>query len=563
MFRNLNVSKRIYSLIILMLVSVILIVAAFRIGISRITEISINEAQNIVYEDQKEKLLIAVHSIAEALGRTILNEPSVDKQKDIIRNSIKTIRFEEDKSGYFFVYDFWGVNVAHPIKPEFQGTNRLDVRDPEGTPYIRELMEKAKAGGYVEYIFQKPGGGNAKKLAYAEIIPGTDYWIATGFYIDNFETRKATLTDKIEAVSNSLSLVIIAGLVVFILILVLPASQAIVRSIVKPLNNLMQAVKTISQGNLEVKVAVSGNDELSKMGSSFNDMSAKLLEARESLKNHQEHLEELIEQRTEQLSESLIKLEDANHQVLESIQYARTIQQAILPPASVISEHLKDYFVIWDPKDIIGGDLYWFKGADDCFLAGVIDCTGHGVPGAIMTMIAGTTLGRVVNEVGTSDPAKILKEMNRIIQQTLSQNMENAESDDGLDIGLCLVRNDGVLVFAGAKISLYAIKGNKTWEIKGDRYSIGYKSSKPDASFKNNEISIEPGTNFYMTTDGLKDQVGGDKRLPFGKTRLLNLLQSVQGMPLAEQKAAILQAFESYSQGEIRRDDITLFGFRI
>jgi hypothetical protein len=141
--------------------------------------------------------------------------------------------------------------------------------------------------------------------------------------------------------------------------------------------------------------------------------------------------------------------------------------------------------------------------------------------------------------------------------------MENTESDDGLDIGLCMVRKDGVLVFAGAKISLFAIRENKIWEIKGDRYSIGYKSSNPNAVFKNNEIKIEPGTNFYMTTDGLRDQIGGIERLPFGKTRLMNLLQSIQHLTLPEQKQAILQAFESYSHGEVRRDDVTLFGFRL
>lgn len=563
MLRNINVSKRIYVLVILMLLFFILLSGALRIGISRITEISIDEAQSIMYEDQKEKLVIAVHSMATSLGSLIKDEPSVDRQKAMIRSAIALIRFEEDKSGYFFVYDSEGINVAHPVKPEFQGTNRLNVKDPEGTDYIRQLRDKANTGGYVEYIFEKPGGGKVKKLAYAESIPGTDYWIATGFYIDNFQAREASLKNKIEKVSNSLSLTMVSVLLAFLVFLVYPVTRAIIQSIVKPLNNVMLAVKKISEGDLAVKVDVDGSDELSKLGVSFNDMSGKLLEAKESLTNYQEHLEELVKQRTEALSESLLKLEVANQQVLESIQYARTIQQAILPPTSIISEHLKDYFVIWDPKDIIGGDLYWFKGADDCFLVGVIDCTGHGVPGAIMTMIAGTTLGRVVNEVGASDPAKILSEMNRIIRQTLSQNIEAAESDDGMDIGLCLVRNNRTLVFAGAKISLFAINGSRTLEIKGDRSSIGYKSSKPDITFKNNEIAVEAGTNFYMTTDGLRDQVGGNDRLPFGKTRLVNLLQSIQHMTLQEQKEEILRTFESYRRGEVRRDDVTLFGFRL
>ncbi|RYD01233.1 hypothetical protein N752_31265 [Desulforamulus aquiferis] len=219
--------------------------------------------------------------------------------------------------------------------------------------------------------------------------------------------------------------------------------------------------------------------------------------------------------------------------------------------------------MIWEPKDIIGGDLYWFKGDGDSFLVGVIDCTGHGVPGAIMTMIAGTTLGRVVNEIGPSDPAKILVHMNDIIRQTLSQHMEETESNDGLDVGLCYVKKGSQMIYAGANISLFILSCSNITEIRGNRQSVGYKSVGKNTVFSNHELIIEDGMTFYMATDGIKDQVGGDKRLPFGKSRLLNLLISVQGLPFKDQKEAITSSIEIYSKGEIRRDDITLIGFEI
>lgn len=563
MLRNIDMAKRIFLLIIIMIISFIFFGGAMRWGIQRLSNISISKAEDFMLQDQKEKLHIAVHSMAITLSKMTKQETIAEKKNELIRNAISTIRFDTDKSGYYFVYDFEGVNIAHPTNPEFQGTNRLDIKDTEGKPYIRELRDVAGKGGFVEYTFKKPGNGNVKKLAYSEIIPGTDYWIATGLYIDNFQVRKAELGNQIQGLSNNILMNLIVAFLVFLLVIIYPFTRAIIRSILKPLNNITNAVKVISQGNYEVKVDTSGNDELSELGTSFNEMTSKLIDAKKIMSDYQDHLEDLVVQRTEELSQSFKNLENANAEVLESIEYARTIQQSILPPDSAISEYLKDYFVIWDPKDIIGGDFYWFKGTKNGFLLGVIDCTGHGVPGAIMTMIAGTTLDRVTSGIGIEDPARILSEMDKLIRQTLSQNLQATESNDGLDIGLCFVENNETIIFSGARISLFTIQGDSITEIKGDHYSVGYKSSNTSITYKNHSIKAEQGTNFYMATDGLKGQIGGESHMPFGKTRLMALLQSAQKLPLKEQKEVINKCFEGYCSDEIRRDDVTLFGFRL
>lgn len=277
-----------------------------------------------------------------------------------------------------------------------------------------------------------------------------------------------------------------------------------------------------------------------------------------------QNLDNLVKIRTKELNDSLVKLEYANAQIVESLQYARTIQKAILPPLNEVSDHLRDYFVIWNPKELIGGDIYWLSGSAGGFLAAVIDCTGHSVPGAIMTMIAGTTLNRVASEMEPSNPARILERMDQVVRHTLSQHREETESNDGLDIGLCYVnRNEGV-TFAGAHLSLHIVDGEgKTREIKGNRQSIGYKSTSMETGFTNTTIKAEPGMSFYMFTDGMRDQIGGDKHLPFGKSRLLNILSSVQYLSMARQREALLDAFENYRSEEIQRDDITVFGFRL
>lgn len=549
MLRNLNVSKRIH-IITFLLMGICLLIMAFTVnwGIRKVAEISVFEAQQIMLENQKDKLRIAVHSMAESLGQMIKKENSLERRKQLIRQSISAIRFEKDNSGYYFVYDFSGVNIAHPLRPEFQGTNRLSVRDLEGKDYIRQLRDKAKKGGFVQYTFEKPGMGNVLKLAYAEAIPGTNYWIATGFYMDNIEARKEVIRKKIEKMADSLSLTLTGILLLILFFIVFPLTESITRSITKPLRSITQAVQTITSGHLEVTVDSSGNDELSILGASFNEMAANLAQTQQSLTAYRDHLELLVKQRTEELSESLDKLALANNQILDSIQYARRIQNSILPPARLISEYLQEYFVIWEPKDIIGGDIYWFKGDNDKFLLGVIDCTGHGVPGAIMTMIAVTTLGRVVSEIGPTDPARILEKMDKMIKQILSQNFEETECNDGLDIGLCYIPNDGTAIFAGAKISLYIMSGSESKEFAGDHFSIGYKESKKEPRFINQVIDIQPGMSLYLTTDGLKDQVGGENKLPLGKSRLLDLLRSVQHLSFPEQKKAIIAEFEEYSR---------------
>ena|GEM_PF-7044124 len=281
--------------------------------------------------------------------------------------------------------------------------------------------------------------------------------------------------------------------------------------------------------------------------------------------NHiNQNLDNLVKLRTEELNESLRKLEYANEQIVESLQYARKIQMAILPPLGEVSEYTHDHFIIWNPKDLIGGDIYWLAGDENGFLIAVIDCTGHSVPGAIMTMIAGTTLSRVASELGPSDPARILERMDRLVRQTLSQNREETESNDGLDIGLCYVRKDGMVVFSGAHLSLFVLDASGAREIKASKQSIGYKSLvNKQASFVNQEVRVEPGMNFYMFTDGIRDQIGGEKGIPFGKNRLLQILGSVRELTMAEQRQAVLEAFENYRHNEAQRDDITVFGFRL
>ncbi len=257
-------------------------------------------------------------------------------------------------------------------------------------------------------------------------------------------------------------------------------------------------------------------------------------------------------------------LAKAHSLITESLGYASRIQRSLLPPEPILNEILEDHFVVWDPKDIVGGDMLWLRVVEDGFIIAVADCTGHGPPGAFMTMIATGALDQALSEFPHANPADILGRMHQIVQSSLSQDSADGESDDGLELGMCLVRpGEETLTFAGARFSLFRIDSGEIEEIKGDRTGMGYRRVPSDRNFENRIVPILPDSIFYMWSDGLVDQVGGLKRRSFGKRRVLNVLKDYHKMSLADQRARIIRDFEEYHHGESRRDDLTFIGFRL
>lgn len=270
-----------------------------------------------------------------------------------------------------------------------------------------------------------------------------------------------------------------------------------------------------------------------------------------------QELENKVDERTKELNEKNIRIND-------SIEYAKMIQETILPSDDEMSKILKNCFVIWKPRDMVGGDFYWTRKFNDGFLIVVGDCTGHGVPGALMTMAANSIINHVVDEICHDDPAVILKEMDRLLSQSFGRSDQNRNIQDGLDAGLIYVHNDNSkIVFAGARISLFIASEKEVIEIKGSSSTIDCAAKKRDKVFINHEIGYEPGMSFYMATDGVKDQPGGKRGLSFGKSRLLKLLKSINRFPMEEQRKIVLSTYEDYIIDETPRDDMTILGFRL
>ncbi|TVY07703.1 SpoIIE family protein phosphatase [Paenibacillus cremeus] len=265
-------------------------------------------------------------------------------------------------------------------------------------------------------------------------------------------------------------------------------------------------------------------------------------------------LELRVQERTKELVEQTQKLTD-------SIEYAKRIQQAILPTREKLKEPFEDFFLYWRPRDVVGGDFYWTKQVDDGYLLAVGDCTGHGVPGALMTMVAVSSLNRIVETGIATNPAEILKELNKLVKSTLQQEHGTSLSDDGLDIGLCHITREQ-LSYAGAKTALYIKNGEACRTIRGDRKSIGSRKMHASFQFTTTVASLAPDDICYMTTDGFLEQNGGAKNFGFGRQRFEQLIESAYPKPLAEQELDFHDRLERYMGTESQRDDITLLAFK-
>lgn len=268
-------------------------------------------------------------------------------------------------------------------------------------------------------------------------------------------------------------------------------------------------------------------------------------------------LEEKVKHRTKELKRK-------NDEIMESIGYAALIQNSILPSNDILGKYLKDFYVLWKPKGVVGGDFYWFYKKDKNFLLAVVDCTGHGVPGALLTMTATSVLERIVAHINHSDPAVILKELNRILKRILRQEDSDYITDDGLDIGLCHYDDDEkTITYSGSKIRLHVVDNGGLTEIKGDRQGIGYDRSDEDYEYTNHKIPVTKDKTFYMTTDGYLDQSGGEYEYGFGWTKYKRLLIENHKDNMTTQIEKLEQALNQYQSECEQRDDITLLGFRV
>ncbi|MCB9224959.1 MAG: SpoIIE family protein phosphatase [Crocinitomicaceae bacterium] len=277
-----------------------------------------------------------------------------------------------------------------------------------------------------------------------------------------------------------------------------------------------------------------------------------------------------IQQKQIETEHQKFLIEEAHKEITDSITYAKRIQSAILPPQKIVKEYLTKSFILYKPKDIVAGDFYWLEQKDGKILFAAADCTGHGVPGAMVSVICNNGLNRSVREHGITDPGKILDKTRKIVIQEFEKSEE--EVKDGMDIALCSLERHPEPVEGQAKASLkYAGAHNPLWiirnggaeieEIKADKQPIGrFAEAKP---FTSHRIELNPGDTFYIFSDGFADQFGGEKGKKFKASNFKELLLSVQNESMDRQKELIDEAFEKWRGNLEQLDDVCVIGVRV
>ncbi|MCX7985946.1 MAG: SpoIIE family protein phosphatase, partial [Bacteroidales bacterium] len=250
-----------------------------------------------------------------------------------------------------------------------------------------------------------------------------------------------------------------------------------------------------------------------------------------------------------------------NKNITDSINYAWRIQMAMFPSERTFRRILPNSFIYHRPRDIVSGDFYWIHEKEDKIFLAVVDCTGHGVPGAFMSIL-GIELLRNLMNTDIEDPATILNQLNEEFSRVFS-GMDDLSLKDGMDISFCTwYRNSNILLFAGAEHVLYYVRNNQIFEVKGNRFSVGIEPRDEETKFITHTIQLQTNDMVYLFSDGYADQFGGPEGKKFKYRRFRHLLLNIYRMPLEQQKLILDETFELWKGNQEQVDDILIVGFR-
>jgi ligand-binding sensor domain-containing protein/serine phosphatase RsbU (regulator of sigma subunit) len=279
----------------------------------------------------------------------------------------------------------------------------------------------------------------------------------------------------------------------------------------------------------------------------------------EKLRKEKQMLEDKVEERTAEVVQKSLEIEEKNRDITASIRYAERIQRAMLPPEDTFN----DTFVLFMPKDIVSGDFFWmFDGGNRKYIA-VVDCTGHGVPGAFMSIIGHNSLNKIVREYSVTKPSEILNHLHEEVVQALLQHTDRAVRD-GMDISLIVYDTDtGMVEYAGAFHPLYHVHNGVVDTIRADRFSIGFSETWESVYFTNHIIKVEKGDMLYMCSDGYADQFGGGNDRKFKTGRIKDLLLRIYLEPVEKQKEETQRTIVEWMDGSQQVDDILFIGTRV
>ncbi|WP_431023880.1 biofilm regulation protein phosphatase SiaA [Halomonas sp. H5] len=451
------------------------------------------------------------------------------------------------------VVDPRGAIQAHPDTAHIAWSSfntAFGAEDGQRLQYLVDDDHRAGVTQTLQEAMRRPG-----TIQHLEVAIEDQPRLLTIGYIPELQWLMVTALDTslAQVLESRWLWTLVIALTLILGTLLLAFAYATERLILAPLNRLKASAQAIAGGDYRSRLPTGRDDEIGALSQAFSRMANQV-------ERYTRDLEGQVRERTQALEAAHAKVAAAHQQLGDSIQYASIIQRAILPDTQ-LDRHLSHHYgVLWKPRDTVGGDFYVFRATERGYLLGVVDCAGHGVPGAMMTMLARALIDQAIAHHSADDPAALLTEIDRRGRELLPAERLPSSIATNMDLGLVWVdpqRRE--LTYAGAKIDLYASDGEELIRLKANKRALGHR--RP-GHYTNQSLPLQAGWSYTLCSDGFLDQAGGSHGFGFGNPRFEALLKAQAGRPLAEQMRAFEAALSAY-RGELpQRDDITLLAFR-
>lgn len=450
--------------------------------------------------------------------------------------------------------------------------NEKAVLSEAHKPILDQIFREKKDTSFIE-------DENNKKIEYNYVFmdrKNSDLYRGSAIRIVSDRTKENNML-RVEL----LKLLGIFGFSIIIVIILIYRKTKVITS---PIKKLVENINRITHGHLNERAEVVGNNEIATLSEQFNKMieelesyynelEQKVRDRTAEIMQQKEEIEaqrDAIEQQRNMLAEINGSLEIAYQEIslqkkhiTDSIVYAKRIQNAILPPDEYVQRLLPESFILYKPKDIVSGDFYWLSQIDGLIMVAAVDCTGHGVPGAFMSIVGSNNLNYAVNVKGARHSEVVLNELNQAVTETLRQHRNVISIRDGMDIALCCFDFKAKkLEYSGANNPLVQIRNNEIISYEPTKAPIGAFVGDQLTQFKRNETDIQKNDMFYIFSDGYADQFGGPENKKFLKRNFKELLAQISTLPVQEQKERLDKAFEDWKGEHEQVDDILVIGIK-
>jgi len=424
--------------------------------------------------------------------------------------------------GYAMIVNSAGTLIGH------KNDNLLGEKIPDS------LREHIKTLGVGRFAFQETVDGLPSML-FVEHDGSTDWFPIVIASLSEFSTPSKFVTRAI--------IILAAGVVLLLTVIVL----FVVNGVTKALSTTIRYAETVARGNLEAELSVQRVDEIGVLALSLHDMVTSL-----------KHMIFVAIQKTREA-------EEATKTIIQGINYASKIQRDLLPKNYAFDKAFEDYCIIWKPRDIVGGDIFWLKNFERGTILCVCDCTGHGTSGAMLTMLVVSALETCIWPNNCHDTAGLIWQIEQKLVSNFSINAGERNLDeiqDGCDMAVLFIARDGSVSISSGHIPVFVCDGKEVRQIKGQRIAVGEGRLKSKDEINVVCIEANPDNTFYIGSDGLFDQPGGPLSIPFGYKAFKRIILSNYGEKLSVISEKVWNIFEEYRGDEIRVDDIQLISFK-